>query len=147
MDYRTAIQFLAEHFPNIPLKHLMAVADDLVKATSPTTLASICEDVFTEYHRDHKIVFIKDVREIAKTHDIGYGLKECKDAVEAYLLAHPARETPKLDQLMSEPALWVQEDYHSEDESDRAFAEMLERRAESGTWFGSPTLLDEETPF
>jgi ribosomal protein L7/L12 len=131
MDYRFAIQFLAEHFPNTPLRHIMAVADDLVRATTPPTLKSICENVFTEYHRDHKIVFIKDVREVAKTHDIGYGLKECKDAVEAFLAAHPAAEQ-------------VEEFHPWEEDEDGslAYARMLERR--SDPYF---QLDNEEPPF
>lgn len=45
-------------------------------------------------------------------------------------------EAPLTDEELEEMAAAAEADYLAELAGDRAFAEMLERRAENGTWFG-----------
>ena len=45
-------------------------------------------------------------------------------------------DEPPSDEELEEMAAAAEADYLAELDGDRAFAEMLERRAENGTWFG-----------
>jgi ribosomal protein L7/L12 len=91
MDFRQALVFLANNFAfTTNTEDLIRAADNLVLATAAPTLESLCASIFVEStHRQRKILFIKDLRAAAHAAGIDSGLKECKDAVEAWLAAVP----------------------------------------------------------
>lgn len=134
MDKRTqVIDWLGKRFPGLTISMALAHADEIVK------IFSFDPKEWAEAHKHEfgvrKIHFIKALRAAAYEFDGStLGLKECKDIVEA-VVGSPA--------LAPRPSPVTFEPLHDEDGSE-AFARMLERRAEEGTWFGTD---DGEPPF
>ena len=156
----------------IPEHHL---ADIVFDHDDDIWLINLLADKFDArtWVRDHVEEFSNPVRKIQMIKELRaaspelMGLKECKDLVEEFLPPWTAVRpgpSPRPDvperRLFDDPppypplhddcdacgTSYPDEPDNSENE-DRAYAEMLERRAETGTWFGASTWADEEPPF
>lgn len=101
-----------------------------------------------QYRVDHKIQFIKDLRDAFRTDTYVPGLKDCKDAVEWAIDVHwtPPSATEEALRRLREK-LGQGPIFGDELSEEVAYARSREAQAERGIWFGAPGPMDEEPPF